>query len=257
MFALALAGFGITATNGHICLFHPQQRGDAVPTNLGPGNSLCYRRTPYCGGVETPDKAPAVNTFLAGTDAQVVFQQNLNHFWQENPGSLDVAISYDLDPSDSDSSWETLLELTDYAANEMVTQTNFSSTIRIPEKAADHAILRFRYVSHNTAEIDPANNTESIFYNCADIRIVENAVANDEIVAPSQPAAITDKKTCSTPGTMALTAVETTSRGAISHEIYYDNVHELVAWSAFHFFLRYLCQLMCHVLTVNMLLCDL
>ena len=34
------------------------------------------------------------------------------------------------------------------------------------------AATLYRYVSNNVGEVDPANNTEAIFYNCADIKIV-------------------------------------------------------------------------------------
>jgi hypothetical protein len=47
--------------------------------------------TPYCGAVDLPKK-PAT-AFLGGAPAELVFQQNLNHFHEALPGSIDVAIS--------------------------------------------------------------------------------------------------------------------------------------------------------------------
>ena len=188
----------------------------------------------YCGGVPAPaDGPPSANSFLAGADAQVLFQQNLNHYWESNPGSLDVALSYDLNPTES--SWQTLLAIDDFASNDMVTQTNFSATVRMPSKAADHALLRFRYVSHNTAEIDPANNTDSIFYNCADIRLIANPAtkeATDEKAAQREIISQTKSTEtgCSTPDEWQAWAVETTLRGSIAHNIVYDGTHQLVQW---------------------------
>jgi hypothetical protein len=57
--------------------------------------------------------------------AQILFQQNLNHFWEASPGKLDVAISYDLSPSDSSASWSTLITLDDFAANDMCVEILF------------------------------------------------------------------------------------------------------------------------------------
>jgi hypothetical protein len=46
--------------------------------------------------------------------------------------------------------------------------------VTLPAKATTHAILRARYTSNNPLEVDPANNTAAIFYNCADITIAES-----------------------------------------------------------------------------------
>ena len=235
--AMLMGAASLVGVEGHICLFHPVQRGDPVPTALDPGDPLCYRRTPYCGGIPVPkDGPPSANTFLAGTEAELSFQQNLNHFWVENPGSLDVAVSYDLNPTDD--SWVVLLALNDYAPNDMVTQTNFTPKVRIPAKESDHALLRFRYVSHNTGEIDPANNTESIFYNCADIRIVANPALDDEALdsetsSPVKAVESTtkdDAPTCPTPEQWEATALETTTRGLVHHRIFYDGKQQAIRW---------------------------
>jgi hypothetical protein len=248
--AAAAAAAGLVAVaDGHICLFAPTQRGPALPSRLSAGEDLCYRRTPYCGGVPLPAQAPAGNTFVAGQLAQIAFQQNLNHFWEASPGSLDIAVSYNLNPSGDDDAaddWQTLFSSADFAANDMVTQTNFSVGVQMPARAADHVLLRVRYASHNAGEVDPANNTDSIFYNCADVRLVaapSGDADHEETVAPAaaMPAVAAPQLTqkqkdasgCTTPAQWLATAVETTAgSGTVQHTIVHDRTQEIVSWSA-------------------------
>jgi hypothetical protein len=61
--------------------------------------------------------------------------------------------------------------VSDFPANNMNTQTDFSVPVVFP-RAAVSAILRARYVSNNNqTEINPANNTGAIYYSCADVAI--------------------------------------------------------------------------------------
>ena len=86
-------------------------------------------------------------------------------------------------------------------------------------------------VSHNLGEVDPPNNTKSIFYNCADIEIVP---------APGVPPVPVPgggggggggaHVGCETPSAWMAEAVETTPNGAIAHTIFYDADRQLVRW---------------------------
>ncbi len=254
--AAAVAAAGLAAVvEGHICLFAPTQRGPALPSRISPGEDQCYRRTPYCGGVPLPAQAPAGNTFVAGQVAQIAFQQNLNHFWEASPGTLDIAVSYNLNPvgdDDAADGWQTLFSSPDFAANDMVTQTNFSVGVQMPAKAADHVLLRVRYVSHNAGEVDPANNTDSIFYNCADVRLVaapssggggsgsgggggaDQAATMPIVAAPRQlTQEAREDSGCTTPAQWLATAVETAAgSGTTQHTIVHDRTQEIVSWSA-------------------------
>mmetsp|Transcript_17197 Transcript_17197/g.44800 ORF Transcript_17197/g.44800 Transcript_17197/m.44800 type:complete len:372 (-) Transcript_17197:86-1201(-) len=218
----------LSAAVGHICVIDPPQRGPPLPSPLGPGEDLCYRRTPYCGGVEVPKVPPTA--YLAGAPATLLFQQNLNHFHEGKPGTIDVAISYSLEPTDT--SWTTLATLDDWAANDMVTMTNFSITVDMPTKAANHAILRWRYTSHSAGEVDPANNTDAVFYNCADISLVANPDATVAAGAGATAVRVTRWAAagCATPTVWIGTAIEISAKGALQHEVTYDGGQQAVLW---------------------------
>lgn len=151
----------------HICILDPPQRGGLDVSD--PGDNSCYRRTDYCGGV--PAAAPTVS-YYPGQYVNVVFQQNLNHWYPEKPGYFDLAISYNAVSQPQNATWTTIAgPMTDFPAHDMVWQTNFTFYAKMPHTPCQHCVLRARYVSYNPDEIDPANNTDAIFYNCADIAI--------------------------------------------------------------------------------------
>uniref|UniRef100_A0A7S1QAY0 Uncharacterized protein n=1 Tax=Neobodo designis TaxID=312471 RepID=A0A7S1QAY0_NEODS len=148
------------AVQAHICLTYPRQRGPAP--RLFPGDPACFNRVGSCGSLP---KGPATAKFVVGTLATLTFQQNLNHWYPPNPGFFDLAVSYD-----NEATWAQIGEtVSDYPANNMNTQTDFTVPVKFPQ--AGHAIVRARYVSHNVNEIDPSNNTEAIFYSCADVEV--------------------------------------------------------------------------------------
>jgi hypothetical protein len=74
-----------------------------------------------------------------------------------------------------------LASFDDFRAHNMVTVTNFTLAVKVPSVLTQHAVLRVRYISNNPLEIDPANNTASVFYNCADINITDS----DHAVTPT------------------------------------------------------------------------
>jgi hypothetical protein len=171
--------------------------------------------------------------------------QNLNHWFPSKGGHFDVAISYSLTPSNNASDWQVLTSWPDAPANEMVTRTFFNRKMTLPNKAAAHAILRARYVSNNPLEIDPSTNTDAIFYNCADIRIVAAAAADnndnnkEQVVVveqpqPQQQAAVElkplDNYQCNTPASWTGQFMERNDWGFVSHTIYYDMPTERVRW---------------------------
>ena len=148
---LALLG----AATAHICSIDPPQRGDFSITT--PGDPSCYRRTPYCGGidVEAPKK-----TYIAGEETTFTFQQNLNHWNWSHPGHFEIGIAYSSDPSIDD--FLPLASFSDFAGNEMVTQTNFTVPVKLPYKTCEHCVIGFKYISNNGMEIDPKTNTDAI-----------------------------------------------------------------------------------------------
>jgi len=209
----------------HVCILQPHQRGNL--SILQPGDPSCFRRTPYCGGI--PEEDPQVQ-YAESSWVTMEFQQNLNHWYPGNPGMFDISLSFDSNPSDD--SWITLLTIPDYAAHDMVTQTNFSATFLLPSGTTSHGILQIRYISNNPLEIYPSNNTRAIFYNCVDISIVA-AASNDErnsienvVVSPASGANIS----CCSPPQWHATGTETNDLGTITHSIWYDEKIQMVRW---------------------------
>jgi hypothetical protein len=82
---------------GHICMMSPPQRGALNVAT--PGENACYLKVGPCG--EIPSAAP-VTTLEGGKVFNVQFQQNLNHFYIENPGKLTADIAYVADPTEAD-----------------------------------------------------------------------------------------------------------------------------------------------------------
>jgi hypothetical protein len=226
LFAGLLAG-----ALGHVCILHPKQRGK-LSIDM-PGDDSCYRRTDYCGGV--PIEKPA-HQFLAGSYAHILFQQNLNHWVPAKQGFMELALSKDSSPSQPDD-WRLLTTVPDWPGYEMVRQTNFSVEVVIPPEACDHCILRLKYVSYNKMEIDPPNNTDAIFYNCADVQIVSSSLPlQTPPPAPlAQPAvgnnsANVKDGSCSTPPVWSMVCAEATPLGFVSHRIWWNSVKQLTRW---------------------------
>jgi len=211
---------------GHICILDPPQRS---PLSISmPGDDTCFRRTPYCGGIAP--QAPVVS-YKAGSTQMITFQQNLNHWYDKKPGYIDLAISYDAISNPSNPFWSTLGGLGDIPAHDMVTQTNFSLKVAIPTKTCSHCVIRVRYVSHNPLEIYPKNNTEAIFYNCADITVTssDDELQSEERKPQQQEMKQERKKSppgkefdCCAPPQFEATAVSSTPLGAVNYHIYYD-----------------------------------
>ena len=135
----------------------------------------------------------------------------------------------------------------DFPANEMVTQTNFTLSVTLPSKGCDHCIMRFRYISNNPDEIDPSNNTQAIFYNCADIRILSSSASSPPRLSkpfakretPSAAQVSESGKaagnafSCCTAPQWEGWAFGYSPLGLVQHHIYYDAVNKLVRWEQF------------------------
>jgi hypothetical protein len=67
----------LAAVEAHICMWSPLQRGGAFELVI-PGQSICYLKEPSCGG--TTAGAP-LTALTGGSDFELQFQQNLNHFY--------------------------------------------------------------------------------------------------------------------------------------------------------------------------------
>ena len=114
--------------------------------------------------------------YIAGSTVTLHFQQNLNHWVNAEPGYFDAYISRNSiqNLTESDFSYK-FGTISDYPAMDMVTQTNFTITGVMPSFTCNHCVLRLRYRSNNADEINNRHgaNPHAIFYQCADIMIVE------------------------------------------------------------------------------------
>jgi hypothetical protein len=155
----------------HVCVMNPPQRGGF--NVAGPGDNSCYERQPLC-----VDRAVGLRTNVqSGGQLEVQFQQNLNHYWQDEPGVFQVELLagplgvVELDIFD------------DFPAHEMVTQTNYTRVYSIPAvKQVTNATLQVKYVSNNPGEVDPPTNKRAVFYQCSDIVLLPVADQATQVV---------------------------------------------------------------------------
>ncbi|CAF2362343.1 unnamed protein product [Rotaria sp. Silwood2] len=83
----------------HICLWSPMQRGEFDIST--PGAHPCYRKIAPCGNINASSSSPRTS-LVAGGKYNVEFQQNLNHYYTGQPGTLDISFAVGLNPSEND-----------------------------------------------------------------------------------------------------------------------------------------------------------
>lgn len=99
--ALALSSV-LGSASAHICMWSPLQRQrDGKSYDIStPGNTMCRNTDPgVCGGVPA---GPVLTQLTAGQPYDIAFQQNLNHFYVGNPGSLIADFSPVANPTEED-----------------------------------------------------------------------------------------------------------------------------------------------------------
>jgi hypothetical protein len=188
----------VANSHAHICMWAPAQRGTVEITN--PGEHPCYLKVGPCGGVAS---ATPTTTLAGGQYFSVLFQQNLNHYYIENPGKLVVDFARVADPTEEDFVVE-LGSVSDYNAMNEITQTNFTLPVLIPNVAVDHGVLRLRYFSNNPTE----NDRGMIFYQCADVSVTVSAEADG-----AKPAAVAPKAAVPATGSDCCAAKQFTMSG--------------------------------------------
>jgi len=233
-----LLAHSVMSASAHFCLVSPKQRGELALAEAG--EPACYRRTPYCGGVEP---GPPTATYKAGALTSITFQQNLNHWYNANPGYMDIAIASGNNPAND--AFTVLHTIPDFFGIEMVQQNNFTVQVRMPAEASPHSVVRVRYVSHAPTEVDPANNTQAIFYNCADVRLVAEAESVEgssaQVVPDFSPDKAKDKigalevsqnstMDCPAPQMFAAVFEENTTIGIVRHSVHWDAPNMRTRW---------------------------
>lgn len=79
-------------------MWAPPQRQGAFQIGT-PGESVCYLKEGPCGKIAS---ATPMATLIGGQTFNVLFQQNLNHFYVANPGRLVVDFANVADPNEED-----------------------------------------------------------------------------------------------------------------------------------------------------------
>jgi len=99
-------------------------------------------------------------------------------------------------------------------------------------------VLRLRYVSYNPMEVDPQNNTDAIFYNCADIALIGNPneeveVSSQQVILPKQSSSglvESNAAGCTAPPQWTVSGVETNRLGVVQHQVWYDQINNVIRW---------------------------
>lgn len=209
----------VEVVSGHLCVWDPPQRSGAGEIST-PGEHVCYLKEGPCGGV--PSGEPMVN-LKGGSQYTIHFQQNLNHFYKEDPGSLVADFAVGPDPSEDD--FSPLGDpIPDYNAMNEITQTNFTVTVNVPNMDCEHCVVRMRYLSNNPTE----NDRGMIFYQCSDV-----AVTKQDTAAPAFSSNLVRQRenedhSCCAADQFTLEGYETSSwRNPTQKKYYFDAKNQL------------------------------
>lgn len=187
--ALAVAAVQLVAA--HICMFSPTQRGNMQLDQ--PGDPSCSHKGPDpCGGINVMG---TITAYTSGQQVDLQFQQNLNHFYSPNPGTLSAHLAIGTTaPTEADfQPWGSSV-LPDWNAMDEVSMVNLTIGGVMPHvPGLAQAVLRLTYASNNPGE----NDTSTNFFQCADITIAPSNIQHsildrgdaDKAAAEAAPAA--------------------------------------------------------------------
>lgn len=161
----------LLVADAHICVWQPRQRG---AFNIDkPDSDSCYRKVGPCGGIRATSTSRRTK-LQANTAYTVKFQQNMNHYYTNNPGRMDVSFAVGENPREEQ--FQVLKSISDFNPMNQITQTNFSLDILLPNISCKTCVLRVRYLSQNPLEDDRGTT----FYQCADIELTTKRVKENE-----------------------------------------------------------------------------
>lgn len=211
----------LAAAEGHICMWSPVQRGGAFEI-VTPGQSICYLKEPPCGGTSAGEP---LTTLTGGSNFQLQFQQNLNHFYNEDPGKIVADFAMVANPTEEDFvPLEGTNTIADWNGMNMITQTNFTLSVVIPNVDCEACVLRTRYISHNPTE---DSGGSSNFHQCADVTVKKTSqpVAS----APtSSPKKLSKEQGCCAPKQFTMEGYETSDwRNPTHFKFFFDAENEL------------------------------
>lgn len=203
-------------------MWSPPQRGGAFEITI-PGQSICYLKQPPCGNV--PSATPTV-TLQGGQDFTLLFQQNLNHFYQENPGYLMADFSESSDPTSDADFYQIGNNIPDWQGLNMITQQNFTMTVTVPNVECEHCVLRMRYVSQNPTEDHGGSPS---FHQCSDVKIVKSEEPSIHAKKKVDKKALASSSfDCCAPKKFTLEGYETSNwRNPTKLNYYFDSANQL------------------------------
>ena len=202
-------------------MWSPPQRGGSFEITT-PGQSICYLKEPPCGNI--PSETPAA-TLQGGEEFTLLFQQNLNHFYQENPGYLQADFSEIADPTSDEDFYPIGTNIPDWQGLNMITQSNFTMTVTVPNVDCEHCVLRMRYVSHNPTEDHGGSPS---FHQCADVKVVKGAETKKEATAQLRTATSEENHDCCAPKKFTIEGYETSNwRNPTKLKYYFDSANQL------------------------------
>lgn len=148
----------------------------------------------------------------------------VDHLQKENPGSIVVDFANVPDPVESDFT-QLGNPITDWNAMNMITQTNFTIPVKVPNVDCDHCVLRVRYVSQNPTEDHGGSPT---FHQCADVKVVKSDVPSDDDAEEVPDDKVTENDCCA-PGKFTLEGYETGSgwRNPTKMKFFFDAENQL------------------------------
>lgn len=150
---IVILSISLTAVQAHLCMLNPIQRGP-VDDISKPGSQNCYIVSGPCGGQKAH---PGARTILpAGSNLNVIFQKNLDHWNSTHPGYFQINIGQD------EKHMREVMRLNDTSDG---SGHIYTTQVTLPGNLnqGDGYVIQMTYVS-NTVPIT--------FYQCADILVL-------------------------------------------------------------------------------------
>ncbi|XP_060560927.1 uncharacterized protein LOC132720748 [Ruditapes philippinarum] len=141
----------LAIASAHMCLISPHQRGSMMDLNKKGSNDCILLNSP-CGG--RPLAKPMI-TLMAGSNASIIVQKNLDHWAQATPGYFAVSLM-------QGSITTQIGRVPDMGEASLTLYTIMGM---VPATMTGQAVLQATYVTMNP-------QAPAVFYQCADVTIM-------------------------------------------------------------------------------------
>jgi len=142
----------LSSTLAHLCLFNPKQRG-SLNGYTSPGANDCALLSGPCGRSAS---SPVIYA-QKGSNFTIVFQKNLDHWYQANPGNFTVNWSTTVS-----NDFEFVATVPDDGEPSL---TYYEVMVTVPNMIVKHGVLQVVYYTNNPS-------APPSFWQCADFGIV-------------------------------------------------------------------------------------